>query len=205
MEHIKYTKAGLIVLFLLAIHNDGLCQIDAEGKKFLEDFYYKLPTRAFKIESMNILKSQDEKFYSIKAAGVLDPDALDAAPKSHTYINLNEYQKAHDNSIQLLQFYDEKTKKSTAKRIIVLNEDSYSNFNSLVSLFKSISYSDRDAKCKPDEPLCQRVHIFFDSKAKETESYPFIVVQMTQLYSGDTIKGKYQLIITLIESNLSSK
>lgn len=205
MEHIKYTKAGLIVLFLLAIHNNCFCQVDAEGKKFLEDFFYKLPTAASKIESINILKSQDENFYSIKAAGALDPDALDAAPKTHVYLNMNEYQKTHDNSIQLLQFYDEKTKKSTAKRIIVLNEDSYSNFNSLVSLFKSISYSDRDAKCKPDEPLCQRVHIFFDSKAKETDSYPFIVVQMTQLYSGDSIKEKYQLIITFLESNLSAK
>jgi hypothetical protein len=201
MEHIKYTKAGLIVLFLLAIHNDGLCQIDAEGKKFLEDFYYKLPTRAFKIESMNILKSQDEKFYSIKAAGVLDPDALDAAPKSHTYINLNEYQKAHDNSIQLLQFYDEKTKKSTAKRIIVLNEDSYSNFNSLVSLFKSISYSDRDAKCKPDEPLCQRVHIFFDSKAKETESYPFIVVPISTDHYFNRIEFVIKVIFGLTNRN----
>lgn len=198
----KWRQLNFLLLFVI-IPFFGVCQIDNEGKIFLTDFFYKLPLRASKIESINILKSQADNFHIINASGALDPNALDANAKAHPFINLNETQKQRPNSLQILQFYDDKTKKSIAKRIILLNEDSYINFNNIVSLLRSIAFSDAEANCKQDETLCKRVRLFFDNKLKEQGGYPFATVQMNQLYSGDSIKEKYQLIITLIEDNLT--
>ena len=193
------------ICFSILLHS----QISVEGKEFLKELYYGLDVEVNSIQTMNTLNKQKENFYKLSSAGILGSNMLDADPKNNKYFELNDCQKRKESSLQLLQWYDEKTNKSLQKRIVIWCTD-YSLYYSMRNLIKSISFDFREGPEKSEDNREQDSYVayFWDNeKTAKAGANPYFVIKIYKdIASTSNCYGcgtNYVMWLTFQENNLS--
>lgn len=170
----------LCIAMLVALTSKSQGQLSQEGKSFLTDLFYGLSPEITPIQTANVLEKNKQEFYEVSSAGLLGSNSLSAYAKSNKYFTLNECQKSKNSSVQLMQWYDEKTNKSRAKRIVIWCTN-YSLFYSIRNLVKSISWDYREGKGEPDwdaQKELYEAYFWDDEKTAKNHGDPFFIISI---------------------------
>lgn len=168
----------IVILFALTCKSQG--QLSQEGKSFLIDLFYGLGPEITPIQTANTLEKNKQEFYEVSFAGLLGSNSLVAYAKSNKYFTLNECQKNIKSSVQLMQWYDQTTNKSNAKRIAVWCTD-FSLFYSIRNLVKSISWDYREGSGTPEwdgQKELYKAYFWDDEKTAKNGGDPFFIISI---------------------------